>query len=191
MGNKEHTMTIIDTAILHNKAMRNTYSMSAYNDLSDYNLAILESLKLRIKKEYNEQYEKGLEDAWELCRKMFLVDETAMSITELIEIFNCDAGYVDDILRSNTVRTALDKVTAYEKKKAEEEAKRIRIGDVVTVEPCNKPLGVVIAIDEKEKKAKLMYDDLSWRTSEWYLADLVKTGKHVDLEKLFEGIKED
>ena len=145
-----------------------------------------------LERKADKSYEKGLEDAWELCRKIFSDDDDALRPLELREIFTCwdAANYFINILHNHTAKEALEMVSEYEKKKAEEEAKRISIGDVVTVEPCNKPLGIVIAIDEKFKKAKLMYDDLSWRTSEWYLADLVKTGKHVDLEKLFEGIEE-
>ncbi len=58
-------------------------------------------------------YEKGLEDAWSLARKIILT--TGFSVEELYSIFGCRA--YESILRNFTAEEALAKIEAYKKEK--------------------------------------------------------------------------
>ena len=128
-------------------------------------------------------YEDGLADAWELARKIVLsISDGGISIKDFEIIFGAGLDY-KDILKIMTPQEALAKIEAYE------ESKAIKVGDVVKVDGTNKDCGIVIAIDEIQKKARLMYADTSFRVNEWYLADLKKTGRHIDIDGLLEQIK--
>lgn len=123
-------------------------------------------------------YEKGLQDAWELARKI-----SEIPLAKRREILSTEWQFLEDILKDFTPQEALAKIEAYEDSKA------IKVGDVVKVDGTNKDCGIVIAIDEIQKKARLMYADTSFRVNEWYLADLKKTGRHLDIEHLLEQIR--
>lgn len=148
-----------------------------------------------LERKADKSYEKGLEDAWELCRKIFSDDDDALLPLELREIFTCwdAANYFINILHNHTAKEALEMVSEYEKKKAEEEAKRIRIGDVVRLkDPIGYGPGVVAGLSDDGKCVSVIFSDFSWQKNAlWFVDQIEKTGQHVDLEKLFEGIEED
>ena len=126
-----------------------------------------------------EAYNKGLNDAWELAKKLWHNDARTND-----DIYGIE--YFIDIANDYTPQEALAKLEAYEKEQNE-----IKVGDVVKVDGTNKDCGIVIAINEIEKKARLMYADTSFRVNEWYLADLKKTGKHIEIQKILEQIAGD
>lgn len=128
-----------------------------------------------------EGYNKGLEDAWKLGKKI----ADTLSTSERAKIF----GYVvngitvTDILRDFTPQEALDKLEAYERKQAE-----IKIGDVVTFDTggikfvCTKD-----NVNNDYTKCHLMASD----GSVWEECDkekLQKTGKHIDISSILEQI---
>ena len=74
-----------------------------------------------------EAYNKGLNDAWELARKIVLREyDGGMSVKDFYNIF--DKTMADeDVLKKFTPQEALAKIAAYEKEQAE-----IKAGDVVS-----------------------------------------------------------
>ena len=146
---------------------------------------ILNELLLMIKNG-EDVYEKGLNDAWELAHKIVgEIDKGGYTMRELSDTFGiCNTA---KIFSKFTYSEALAKIQEYEKK---EEIKLVP-GDVVTYMVCDKP-ETAIFLDECV--------DHYWVLSEKYTCpqrlcnqtfSLVKTGKHVDIEGLFEGIKDE
>lgn len=77
------------------------------------------------------EYERGLNDAWELAKKVdcYPIDG-GWGYDELHVIF--DSHNTSEIFKNHTYQEALAKVKAYEKNK-EEEAAKPKLGDVVEV----------------------------------------------------------
>lgn len=85
----------------------------------------------------NEAYQKGLDDAWEVARKI-----TCMWYSEQFDVFNEHEAV--NIFGCNTASEAIAKIKAYEEqKKAEEEC--IKIGDEVVGTYGFR--GIVVGID--------------------------------------------
>lgn len=121
---------------------------------------------------YSEAYNKGLNDAWELARKIDLFDGK-----ERIKIF----GYLTSeyIKEHYTVQEALAKLEAYEKEQNE-----IKVGDVII---CYDKEGVVTKVDDNY--FNIIYEDgSSDKISQIICKE--KTGKHIDIQSLLEQIKE-
>ena len=115
-------------------------------------------------------YEKGLNDAWELARKIDLFDEK-----ERAKIF----GYLTSeyIKERYTVQEALAKLEAYEKE--------IKVGDVVISDAGHKAL--VVGFDKGNKDGIfVMRNDgvTGLRVKQSY----TKTGKHIEIQKILEQI---
>ena len=135
----------------------------------------------------DKEYERGCNDAWELARKISMRSiDGGYTRDELLEIF----GYLSttDVFRFyKAYSEARREVRDYEKKK--EEAK-LKPGDVVEYELCG-----------EIEKAIFLYesDDYYWVIKELGACPqklgkldftLSKTYKHVNLEGLFEELKE-
>lgn len=95
----------------------------------------------RLDKAEKEAYDRGLNDCWEMAKKIVLsAGEGGLSMEELQEMFG-DRGRwcFSTVLREYSPQQALAKIRAWEEKKAEEErkkqeeAEKIQIGDVVEV----------------------------------------------------------
>lgn len=123
-----------------------------------------------------ESYEKGLNDAWELAKKL-----ADMSFQERADIFGyCRKGIVvPDILKDFTPQEALAKIEAYEK------SQQIQVGDVV-VNINQVKLLVTATLDNghfeginEYGSAYIFRADDSWK----------KTGKTVDISHLLEQIR--
>ena len=92
----------------------------------------------RLDKAEKEAYDRGLNDCWEMVRRIYLNSDDPLLDSDLDEIFPelVDPTLVSILLR-NTPQEALAKIRAWEEKKAEEErnkqeeAEKIQIGDVV------------------------------------------------------------
>lgn len=85
--------------------------------------------------EPEDSYNRGLNDAWELARKIGgLYITTGFTYQEIEEIFGKYDEIEEIFEKYTTCQEALAKVEAYEKKKAEEEAAKKPVrGDVVKV----------------------------------------------------------
>jgi hypothetical protein len=119
----------------------------------------------------DESYNKGLNDAWKLAKKIaVLEDDGGYSCEELKNIF----GHVAtaSVLKVFTPQEALAKVKAYE------ERNEIKVGDVVRSKGCSVE-GIVTKVYEI-KIYRLFKDGSCDSISTKAKEDLVKTGKHFD-----------
>ena len=177
----------IDDVMLGSTAENNPtalYRIKGFNSLVfDKNgLDKLEKIPTSDAKDWSEtieamerEYNRGLNDAWELARKIADISTTK----ERADIFGycCDGITVSDILRDFTPQQAIAKLEAYEK------SKQIQVGDVVY---ANGVQGVVIDI---------ISDDDCYIYDENGCIEVVKfekinkTGRTVDIEHLLEQIR--
>lgn len=144
-------------------------------------------------KKQSDDYNRGLEDVWELCRAIYLnPHDGGISCDELHDWYGVD--HIMDICKRYTASDALKIYREYidDKKKSEEAAKKLVAGDVVEY-VSNRTVTAIFLYEED-------YGDCYWvlleaggcpqRLSKCIFT-LEKTGKHVDLEGLFAGIKEE
>lgn len=124
-------------------------------------------------------YEQGLEDAWELARKLY-----EMKLEKLQEVFG---GFETEleVIQHLTPQEALAKLKAYE------EESEIKVGDVVSngthVLLCVKEdygYGYFYFLDKDGSHIFLTKENLK-------KSKFTKTGKHIDIESLLEQIKGD
>ena len=125
----------------------------------------------------DEAYNKGLEDAWKLAKKIVVnTDNGGMSLSEIQNVFNYSSSHT--VLRIFTPQEALAKLEAYEKEQEE-----IKVGDVVT-DLNNVTKGVVLAKDEK--RCLILFGDGSSDRHE--IKNMIKTGKHIDIQSMLQQI---
>lgn len=140
----------------------------------------------RLDKAEKEAYDRGLNDCWEMVRKL-----RKIGFLDRKEIFPLAHGIsISDVLDDYSPQQALAKIRTWEEKKAEEErkkqeeAEKIQIGDVVEY-----------YCEDKWKKGVIVgYHDN--RTDEYYIKNIQdkvpqvifpkmfnikKTGEHVDI----------
>ena len=71
---------------------------------------------------YCNEYQRGLDDAWEAARKVtFNSDDGGLSIDELDEIFGCYS--LQRVFRAYSAQQTIAKLKAYEEQKADDEIK--------------------------------------------------------------------
>ena len=117
-------------------------------------------------------YEKGLNDAWELARKIFTFNDN--KIKEIFGVAGKRSAF-DDL----SPQVALAKLEAYEKEQNE-----IKVGDVII---CYDKEGVVTKVDDNY--FNIIYEDgSSDKISQIICKD--KPGKLIDIQSLLEQIKE-
>ena len=141
---------------------------------------ILSKVRCALINKNSDDYERGLNDVWELARKIGGADHPdSWDCDELYEIFGTTAAV--DVFDRFSYQEALYKVEQYEKKKAEQEAKLVP-GDVIVVK------GMTYG-DMKGIFVKFEYNDLVLFTRKGGLVRLVckdvwnidKTGDRVDI----------
>lgn len=118
------------------------------------------------------KYNQGMNDAWELARKIGGMTRQAWH-----EIFKIEDAYFADILDDNTPQQALAKIEAYE------ESKAIKVGDVVS----NPNFGEGVILEIRENGQYNLFANGQVRLG-WDGYALKKTGKHIDIESLLELI---
>ena len=140
----------------------------------------------RLDKAEKEAYDRGLNDCWDMIRKLRKID-----FLNRKEIFSLDHGtFISNIVDEFTPQQALAKIRAWEEKKAEEErkkkeeAEKIQIGDVVEAT-------VGCPVRQQLKGIFLMETDASYNildpTGNVYICMkennpiIKKTGEHVDI----------
>lgn len=112
-------------------------------------------------------YEEGLNDAWELARKITMYtndDLFGIKYRELKDIFGEE--YLSYIFKNNTPSEALAQIKAYE------ENEDIKVGDEVFFNCVN---AIVTQIHRLEKRATIMFSDGS--AGRYNLCDFEKTGR--------------
>lgn len=120
----------------------------------------------------SEAYIKGLEDAWNLVRKVFTTEQSILQ-----KVFgHSDEGY---IIMTFEPQEALDKLEAYEK------TKEINVGDVIEFEDGTK--AVVLDWFDDEIFALLTENGCvqNWNKK----SDFKKTGKHIDITSVLEQLR--
>jgi hypothetical protein len=69
-------------------------------------------------KNRQEEYQRGLNDAWEAARKICLNDsDGGLTVTEIANIF--DVSYYRDAMKKYSVHEAIEKIRKYEQEKEE------------------------------------------------------------------------
>lgn len=124
----------------------------------------------------DEAYQRGLNDAWECARKLF----SSMADSDIEKAFPIEwnsGGF--KALMNLQPQEAIERLKSYEDDK-------IKRGDIVNVKgSCNDDLlGVVTKV--LEDNCYIMWGDGSGGA--WSKDSVVKTGKHIDVNKFFEEI---
>lgn len=127
------------------------------------------------------EYEKGLNDAWELVRRLRTTDPT-----DLIKIFDKDATY--------SVVEELSASEAVAKWKAWEEKNEIKVGDEVILNfnaGLKNKKAIVLAYDGSLRPYNVLVND---GYTEWVKEDAIecKTGRHFDeISEVLNQLQED
>lgn len=135
-----------------------------------------------IKNTEEEAYNRGLNDAWKIARRLVLSDRDIAFFTneDMEEIFDCDTYF--EVLRQYTCREAMDAEKAYREEQEErktKEAQTFKRGDVVIVGDMSRT-GIYASEDDEYYYV--------WLNGDYHIAPLhkqvykiTKTGKHIDL----------
>lgn len=130
------------------------------------------------------EYNRGLQDAWELAKGLYLGKNQKYSDNQYEKIFGgLGLCYVFD---NCTAQEALAKIEAYEKEQAE-----IKVGDVV--EYCERKVAILITkISNDEFSGIKITTDEFGVAGDIYsgrkLKDCTKTGKHIDIASILAEI---
>ena len=119
----------------------------------------------------DESYNKGLEDAWELARKIYLLDDRK-------PIFG-KQEYLEDIMGNFTPQEALAKLEAYENSQIE-----IKVGDVVVHLDTK---GVVLDFVDSTDDEMIVLNE-NGCVEEWKHSQFKKTGKYIDIHSVLQQI---
>ena len=153
-------------------------------------LSILEGLLRNgrddAQKQVDEAYQRGLDDAWEAARKIFGYEmDGGIPINELGGVF----GYAEDaifctadIIRHNSASEAIAKLKSYEEK---QKADELKVGDEVML---NNGTKTYIVVSFGENTACGFTSDGIW--TGWELNKITKTGRHFNIDKILEEMKE-
>ena len=128
---------------------------------------------------HDDAYQRGLDDAWEAARKLF----SSMADSDIEKAFPTEwnnGGF--QALINLQPQEAIDRLKSYEDDK-------IKRGDIVNVKgSCNDDLlGVVTKV--WEDNCYIMWGDGSGGA--WCKKSVVKTGKHIDVDKFLGGLNND
>ena len=118
-------------------------------------------------------YNKGLQDAWELARKISNLPQRM-----IYDIFQIEDAYLLDVFTDNTYQEALAKIEAYDKKQ-----EKIKVGDVVEHKDGIKS----VVMDVLEEQIAVFTENGCielWINQ----GNVKKTGKHIDIESLLKQI---
>ena len=132
--------------------------------------------------ERDSEYQRGLDDAWEAARKISLnCEDGGIDGDGLREIFGTGNTYA--IIQSNTAQEAIEKIKAYEDKYSD----RIEVGDEVKWNS-----DVIVITRVYEDGGFNWCDGISQDGRAFHvLAENVrKTGRHFDIGKILEEMKE-
>lgn len=116
-------------------------------------------------------HNNGLNDAWELARKVF-----SLNRTERKKAFGCEE--IRTVVDCFNVKEALNMLEAYEKAQTE-----IKVGDVVTI--IGKP---VVVTRVSEDKTKVDGFGIGGFAMTYKYDDCKKTGKHIDIQSVLQQI---
>lgn len=124
-----------------------------------------------------EAYNKGLEDAWELAKKLY-----EMKIEQFQEVFGAFETELE-VMNYLAPQEALAKFEAYEKEQ-EKAKQKIMVGDIITLEDGTK--GVVMDEDGVDNVVIFTENGCieAWMNKKY----ITKTGKHIDIQSVLQQI---
>ena len=131
-----------------------------------------------------EGYKQGLEEAWEIARKIVLQDcDGGYGMTTLIKIFGNE--WVSDILKGAYIHEVKEKIAAYEA-----EQSKPKLGDVVKIYGGSGEFyHTGIFIEEEEQDyivlSKVLHHIQAFSKINFRLE---KTGKHFDIQSMLDEI---
>lgn len=122
-----------------------------------------------------EAYNQGLNDAWELLRKL-----SGLKSDEFIKIY--DTCILYEVIYKNTPQEALAKLKVYEDSK-------IKVGDVVAWTDFADDTfnGVVLDFKDNTDNEVVVFNE-NGGVDVWKIAECKKTGKHIDIQSILEQI---
>ena len=126
-----------------------------------------------------EAYNKGLNDAWELAKKLWHNDVRTND-----DIYGIE--YFIDIANDYTPQEALAKLEVYEKEQNE-----IKVGDVVCANNYPNYEFVVCYIHISEIGGYATYGGITEKGTWFANDDVKKTGKHIDIQSILQQIGSD
>lgn len=129
--------------------------------------------------EYNQAFNQGAEEAWELARKIILHGKDFYTGEELKEIFGY--AYSETLMKNYTYTEATAKVAEWEKAKA-----KIKTGDVLE-DIADNNVKCVVTKPHSSNMAYLVFSDGSAGLNE--LDNLRKTGRHIDIDSFLKQIR--
>lgn len=181
---KEQLIKDIEKCIRYNKAARQAEVVELCKDATRKSNDVLAKARNYIKS--TDEYERGLNDAWE-----FMMTLTNTSYEERYNIFGCEM--ISTILENYTVSKAIKLYNEYleEQKKKEEEAAKPVLGDVVEV--ISNRDGFV----EKGIFLSECFDTITYIIADGGVVKassnhfkFIKTGEHVDIQGMLDNINE-
>lgn len=130
-------------------------------------------------------YQKGLDDAWEAARRISILEsDGGYSWKEMKSIFGTDSA--SEIYMRHTASEAINKIKAYEEKKADDE---IKVGDEmkhVTESGTETGLRCTVTAIDGDRMNGLSQDGraivCSSQVNRWWK----KTGRHFPIDKILE-----
>ena len=133
----------------------------------------------KLKKEYNQAFNQGAEEAWKLARKITCQPiNGGFKRSEFEEIF--DEGYVSDIFEKYTYQEAAAKVAEWEKAKEE-----IKVGDEVEKNDL-RDVRFIVTFTNGRLMSGVTQSGLVFaneKPKEWH-----KTGRHIDIDSFLKQI---
>ena len=149
------------------------------SDLQRLESAATENTQAKVKA----AYERGITEAVDACKKIVLNPCWGGYDSETLEkIFGEGSVCGQIILRDRDPIEAVETVKFYEsRKKAEERARELNVGDVVRVEDHSRPVVVMKVEDEEEFYG---YDGITFRIYPKICAE--KTGRRIEATTLME-----
>ena len=133
----------------------------------------------------DEAYQRGLEDAWNVARKIAVeTDDGGVSIEALYKMFGTESMCM--IMKNNTVHDATDKLKAYEDKQKD----RIEVGDIVERYIDGKLDSKGIYLQEEGGYWRCLFDTGAvLMTFAYPKGQFKKTGKHYDIASILEAMR--
>lgn len=140
---------------------------------------------------YCNEYQRGLDDAWEAAKKIFGYEiDGGIPIDEVGRVFGYseDATFCTaDIIRHNTASEAIAKLKAYEEKQKADD--KIEVGD--EVKHKSDRVAWTAVVTRIISGTLTLMDNNGASADNYPIEEFVKTGRHFDIASILEAMKND
>lgn len=182
---KEQIIKEIEEAIQNNRFARQAYCNETYKEASRRSNDVLSKAKNYINS--SEEYERGLEDAWELAKVLTgYINRGIFTTPHTYEMFGCDIPEIFDKYTAHDAISIYNDWLEEEKKKEEEAARKPVLGDIVEIVSINginqatSVRGVYIKDTGRRHNIVTNNGDVYTFDKE-VVRSIEKTGEHVDI----------